>query len=67
MYSFQKTGKDKIGKPVFFGIMYYSKDTHNIFLQHSFKTVPFLTVSLQKPQRNEAEEFYKEEDKWFVR
>jgi hypothetical protein len=29
--------------------------------------VPHLTVSLQKNQRNEAEEFYKEEDKWFVR
>lgn len=26
-----------------------------------------MTVSLQKNQRNEAEEFYKEEDKWFVR
>ena len=36
-------------------------------MQHGFKTVPHLTVSLQKQQRNEAEEFYKEEDKWFVR
>ena len=36
-------------------------------MQHNFKTVPYLTVSLQKLQRNEAEEFYKEEDKWFVR
>jgi hypothetical protein len=26
-----------------------------------------LTVSLAKVQRNEAEDFYKEEDKWFVR
>lgn len=47
--------------------MHYSKENHRFFLQHGFKTVPHLTVSLQKLQRNEAEEFYKEEDKWFVR
>lgn len=29
--------------------------------------MPHLTVSLQKLQRNEGEEFYKEEDKWFVK
>ena len=58
---------DKVKRPVFFGTMQYSKDNHKFFLQHGFKTVPHLTVSLQKNQRNEAEEFYKEEDKWFVR
>lgn len=47
--------------------MYYSKENHRYFLQHGFKTVPHLTVSLAKVQRNDAEEFYKEEDKWFVR
>jgi len=52
---------------VFFGVLHYSKETHRHFLTHNFKTVPYLTVSLQKNQRNEAEEFYKEEDKWFVR
>ena len=36
-------------------------------MQHGFKTVPHLTVSLQKTKRNEGEEFYKEEDKWLVR
>ena len=66
VYSFQKN-KDKVQRPVFFGMLHYSKDTHRLFLQHNFKTVPYLTVSVQKNQRNEAEEFYKEEDKWFVR
>ena len=59
--------KDKVHRPVFFGMLTYSKDTHRFFMQHGFKTVPHLTVSLMKLQRNEAEEFYKEEDKWFVR
>lgn len=66
VYSFQKN-RDKVSRPVFFGVLYYSKDNHRFFVQHGFKTVPHLTVSLQKNQRNEAEEFYKEEDKWFVR
>ncbi len=66
MYSFKKN-QDKVKRPVFFGILQYSKETHRFLQQHNFKTVPHLTVSLQKNQRNEAEEFYKEEDKWFVR
>jgi len=66
VYSFQKN-KDKVQRPVFFGVLQYSKESHRFFLQHGFKTVPHLTVSVQKLQRNEAEEFYKEEDKWFVR
>ena len=59
--------KDKVSRPVFFGLLQYSKENHNHFTRHGFKTVPHLTVSLAKPQRNEAEEFYKEEDRWFVR
>ena len=47
VYSFLHN-KDKVKRPVFFGAMYYSKDNHKIFLQHGFKTVPHLTVSLQK-------------------
>jgi len=66
VYSFKKN-KDKTQRPVFFGVLYYSKENHKFFIQHGFKTVPHLTVSVQKLQRNEAEEFYKEEDKWFVR
>lgn len=66
VYSFLKN-KDKVQRPVYFGVLYYSKENHKYFVQHGFKTVPHLTVSLQKQQRNEAEEFYKEEDKWFVR
>jgi len=66
VYSYLKN-KDKVQRPVFFGKMFYSKENHRFFLQHGFKTVPYLTVSLSKVQRNEAEEFYKEEDKWFVR
>jgi|LauGreDrversion4_2_1035121.scaffolds.fasta_scaffold102052_2 hypothetical protein len=66
VYSYLKN-KDKVSRPVFFGMMFYSKENHRFFIQHGFKTVPHLTVSLAKVQRNEAEEFYKEEDKWFVR
>jgi ABC-type multidrug transport system fused ATPase/permease subunit len=66
VYSFSRN-QDKVNRPVFFGILQYSKDTHRFFVQHGFTTVPHLTVSVQKNQRNEAEEFYKEEDKWFVR
>ena len=66
VYSFEKN-KDKVQRPVFFGHLVYSKENHRFFTQHGFKTVPYLTVSLQKLQRNDAEEFYKEEDKWFVR
>ena len=47
VYSFLQN-KDKVKRPVFFGAMYYSKDNHKFFLQHGFKTVPHLTVSLQK-------------------
>jgi hypothetical protein len=47
VYSFLHN-KDKVKRPVFFGAMYYSKDNHKFFLQHGFKTVPHLTVSLQK-------------------
>jgi hypothetical protein len=36
-------------------------------MQHNFRTVPHLTVSLQKLKRLDGEEFYKEEDKWLVR
>lgn len=36
-------------------------------MTHNFRTVPHLTVSLQKLKRMEGEEFYKEEDKWLVR
>jgi hypothetical protein len=66
VYSFSKN-KNKLQRPVFFGVLYYSKETHPYFIYHGFKTVPHLTVSVQKLQRNEGEEFYKEEDKWFVR
>lgn len=34
---------------------------------HGFKTVPYLTVSLQKVKRQPNEPFYNEEDKWLVR
>lgn len=66
VYSFEKN-KDKVQRPVFFGQLIYSKENHRHFIGHGFKTVPHLTVSVMKMQRNEAEEFYKEEDKWFVR
>lgn len=66
VYSFEKN-KDKVTRPVFFGQLIYSKENHRHFIVHSFKTVPHLTVSVMKMQRNEAEEFYKEEDKWFIR
>lgn len=36
-------------------------------MNHGFRTVPHLTVSLQKLKRLEGEEFYREEDKWLVR
>jgi hypothetical protein len=52
---------------VFFGILYFSSTTQPIFMSHNFKTVPFLTVSLQKNKRLESEEFYKEEDRWLIR
>lgn len=45
VYSFQKN-KDKVQRPVFFGTLYYSKENHKFFLQHGFKTVPHITVSL---------------------
>ena len=66
VYSFLKN-KHQYKRPVFFGILYHSRDTQKYFNQHGFKTVPHLTVSLQKTKRNEGEEFYKEEDKWLVR
>jgi hypothetical protein len=59
--------KNKIDKKIFFGILYHTKDTQKYFLQNGFKTVPHLTVSLQKLKRQESETFYKEEDKWLVR
>lgn len=66
VYSFM-VNKKNINKQVFFGVLYHSKDTQRHFVTHNFKTVPHLTVSLQKQKRNDMEEFYKEEDKWLVR
>lgn len=54
-------------KPVFFGVLYHSKESQKFFAKLGFKSIPYLTVSLQKIKRYEGEEFYKEEDKWFVR
>lgn len=54
-------------RPVFFGVLYHNRDTSKFFSHHGFKTVPWITVSLQKLKRMEGEDFYKEEDKWLVR
>jgi hypothetical protein len=66
VYSFMKN-KHLQSKPVFFGVLYHGKETTKYFVQHGFKTVPYITVSNQKVKRLEGEEFYKEEDKWHVR
>lgn len=66
VYSFMQN-KHLLSKPIFFGVLYHSKDTQRHFMTHNFKTVPHLTVSLSKQKRMEGEEFYKEEDKWLVR
>lgn len=66
VYSFQQA-KSEYNKPIYFGILYHSKETQRHFITHGFKTVPYLTVSLQKQKRLEYEEFYKEEDRWLVR
>lgn len=66
VYSYLKN-KDKVQRPVFFGVLYHSQETQKHFITHQFRTVPHLTVSLQKLKRMEGEDFYKEEDKWLVR
>lgn len=66
VYSFTQE-VDSIPKTVFYGILYFSSSTQPIFMAHNFKTVPYITVSLQKQKRLETEEFYKEEDRWLVR
>jgi len=53
-------------KPIFFGIVYYTQEFLPHFHFHNFKTVPYITVSLQKQKRSELEDFYKEEDRWLV-
>lgn len=66
VYSYMQN-KNQYKRPVFFGVLYHSKESQKYFINHGFKTVPHLTVSLQKLKRMEGEEFYKEEDKWLVR
>eukprot|EP00349_Pseudokeronopsis_sp_Brazil_P001428 CAMPEP_0202961580 /NCGR_PEP_ID=MMETSP1396-20130829/5646_1 /ASSEMBLY_ACC=CAM_ASM_000872 /TAXON_ID= /ORGANISM="Pseudokeronopsis sp., Strain Brazil" /LENGTH=63 /DNA_ID=CAMNT_0049681505 /DNA_START=280 /DNA_END=471 /DNA_ORIENTATION=- len=54
-------------KEVFYGIVYYSTEMQQLFTELDFKTVPYVTVSLQKQKRLLDDEFYKEEDKWLLR
>ena len=48
VYSFLKN-KHQYKRPVFFGILYHSRDTQKYFNQHGFKTVPHLTVIMLEP------------------
>lgn len=66
VYSFVQA-RNEINKSIFFGVLNHNKDTAKFFIEHGFKTVPYITVSLQKLKRLEDEEFYKEEDRWLVR
>jgi hypothetical protein len=66
VYSFGQH-KNQQKRPLFFAMLYHGKETSRFFANHQFKTVPQLTVSLQKLKRFDGEEFYKEEDKWLVR
>lgn len=54
---------------VFFGVFNFgpSEEIQEIFVQHDFRTVPYLTVSTMNLKRDSAvENFFAEEEKWHI-
>ena len=63
-YSYRQAEVD-----AFFVVLYHSKDplTQVIFREHGLKTVPYICTSHQETKRDPEADFYRTEDKWFIK
>lgn len=75
-YSYE-VAQEKIERPVFFVVFYYTKDRHvrDIFSSHGFKTVPYIAATKMQVKREQAggenesvyAGFFKTENLWLIK
>ena len=67
-YSYQQA-EDSVQVPTFFAILYYSKKKEDkaVFLQHNFKTIPYLAMSQMQVKRDPNVDFYEARDLWKIK
>ena len=67
-YSYQQA-EDSVQVPTFFAILYYSKKKEDkaVFLQHNFKTIPYLAMSEMQVKRDPNVDFYEARDLWKIK
>ena len=71
-YSYAQKASE-LERPVFFTVIYYTKDSNirEIYTQHGFKTVPYISVSKMQVKRDNGaniyDGFYKTENLWLIK